>query len=41
MEMLLQSMFWERSFSMAVAFKELRQYISRVVRISVCFTDGH
>ncbi len=26
---------------MAITFKELKQYISRVVRISVCFTDGH
>lgn len=26
---------------MAITFKELKQYISRVVRISVCFIDGH
>ena len=26
---------------MAIKFKELKQYISRVVRISVCYRDGH
>jgi len=26
---------------MAITFKEIKQYISRVVRISICFTDGH
>ncbi len=26
---------------MSIKFKELRPYLSRVVRISVCFQDGH
>lgn len=26
---------------MAMQFKELKQYLSRIVRISVCFEDGH
>lgn len=26
---------------MAMQFKELKQYLSRVVRVSVCFEDGH
>lgn len=26
---------------MAIKFKELRKYISRVVRLSICFEDGH
>lgn len=30
-----------KGYGMAVTFKELKQYISRVVRISVCFPDGH
>lgn len=26
---------------MAITFKELKQYISRTARISICFSDGH
>lgn len=26
---------------MAIKFKELRKYLSRVVRLSICFKDGH
>lgn len=26
---------------MAIKFKELKKYISRVVRLSICFKDGH
>ena len=26
---------------MAIQFKELKKYISRVTRISICFRDGH